>query len=109
MATHRRLNSVPVTTRPRAVSHGSFYTDRSQPQSPAQSQSLSAPPPQLSSPLQSRRQYANYSQNALATPPPNRALARQLKIKGSLTDPAQPRRREAFGTVSGANYSYHPP
>ena len=104
MSTHRRLNSVPVTTRPRAVSHGSFYADKSLPQSPVQSRSFSAIPPQLSSPLQNRRQYANYSQNTLATPPPNRALARQLKIKGSLTDPAQPRRREAFGAVSGANY-----
>ena len=35
----------------------------------------------------------------MSTPPPNRALARQLKLKGSLTDPAQPRRREAFGAV----------
>ena len=35
----------------------------------------------------------------MSTPPPNRALARQLKLKGSLTDPAQPRRREAFGSV----------
>ncbi|KAG7446812.1 uncharacterized protein BT62DRAFT_1075568 [Guyanagaster necrorhizus] len=35
-----------------------------------------------------------------ATPPPNRNLARQLKLRGSLTDPAHTRRREAFGVVS---------
>jgi hypothetical protein len=35
----------------------------------------------------------------MSTPPPNRALVRQLKLKGSWTDPAQPRRREAFGAV----------
>ncbi|KAK0438324.1 uncharacterized protein EV420DRAFT_1585821, partial [Desarmillaria tabescens] len=36
----------------------------------------------------------------MATPPPNRNLARQLKLRGSLTDPAHTRRREAFGVVS---------
>jgi hypothetical protein len=34
----------------------------------------------------------------MSTPPPNRALAMQLKLKG-VTDPGQPRRCEAFGAV----------
>jgi hypothetical protein len=55
----------------------------------------------MTSPLQSRRTGSmNYSMNLMSTPPPNRALARQLKLKGSLTDPAEPRRREALGAVS---------
>ncbi|KIY70826.1 hypothetical protein CYLTODRAFT_451322 [Cylindrobasidium torrendii FP15055 ss-10] len=40
------------------------------------------------------------SHTIMATPPPNRSLAQQLKLNGSLTAPAQPRRREAFGVVS---------
>jgi hypothetical protein len=42
----------------------------------------------------------SYSMNMISTPPSNRHLARQLKLKGSFTDPAQPRRREAFGAAS---------
>ena len=56
--------------------------------------------PQTTSPrLPRRNQSFNHSVNLMSTPSPNRALARQLKLKGSLTDPAQPRRREAFGAV----------
>ena len=51
------------------------------------------------SPAQPRRTTA-YSANLMSTPPPNRALARQLKLKGSMTDPAQPRRREALANVT---------
>lgn len=38
----------------------------------------------------------------LATPPPNSALAAQRKLKGSLTDPPKPRKREAFAVVSSS-------
>lgn len=34
------------------------------------------------------------------TPPPNRTLAKQIKLKGSQTAPAQPRKRQALGNVS---------
>lgn len=56
---------------------------------------------QTSPPNTRRISSLNHSQNLnlTCTPPPNRALTRQLKLKGSLTDPAQPRRREAFGVV----------
>ncbi|KXN84490.1 NADP-specific glutamate dehydrogenase [Leucoagaricus sp. SymC.cos] len=50
------------------------------------------------SPLRSR-QSQNQPVNLLSTPPPNRNLVKQLKLKGSLTDPAHTRRREAFGVV----------
>jgi hypothetical protein len=39
----------------------------------------------------------------MSTPPPNKAVMRQLKLKGSLTDPPHPRRREALGTVSSGS------
>ncbi|KAF8998890.1 hypothetical protein BDZ89DRAFT_1251030 [Hymenopellis radicata] len=51
------------------------------------------------SPL-ARKNVSTIKNSVIATPPPNRNLARQLKLKGSLTDPAQTRRREAFGVVS---------
>lgn len=51
------------------------------------------------SPL-ARKQAPSLPHPVTATPPPNRNLARQLKLKGSYTDPAQTRRREAFGVVS---------
>ncbi|KAF8172645.1 hypothetical protein BJ912DRAFT_1025004 [Pholiota molesta] len=80
-STHRRLHSLPISNRPRAQSHASAPRSRVHPSSPVI--------PRLPNSL-----------NLMSTPPPNRTLARQLKLKGSLTDPAQPRRREAFGTVS---------
>lgn len=52
-----------------------------------------------SSPVQARRPSLTNHQNVMATPPPNRQLAERLRLKGSLTDPAQPRRREAFDAV----------
>ncbi|RXW19467.1 hypothetical protein EST38_g6393 [Candolleomyces aberdarensis] len=54
--------------------------------------------PLPSSPVRTRRALGAVG-NVMSTPPPNRALSAQLKLKGSLTDPAQPRRREAFGAV----------
>nr|ATV82108.1 putative zinc finger protein [Strobilurus tenacellus] len=51
------------------------------------------------SPL-ARKSVSTIKNSVMATPPPNRDLARQLKLKGSFTDPAQTRRREAFGVVS---------
>lgn len=51
------------------------------------------------SPLRHRNSSAPKN-SVMATPPPNHNLARQLKLRGSLTDPAHTRRREAFGVVS---------
>lgn len=97
---HRRLNSLPNTTRPRAQSQASLPSAHMHPLSPITSRTVNRAT-QMSSPLQSRRTASmNYSMNLMSTPPPNRALARQLKLKGSLTDPAEPRRREALGPVS---------
>ena len=97
---HRRLNSLPNTTRPRARSQASLPPAHMHPLSPITSRTVNRPS-QMSSPLQSRRTASmNYSMNLMSTPPPNRALARQLKLKGSLTDPAEPRRREVLGSVS---------
>lgn len=98
---HRRLHSVPTTGRPRAQSNVSLPTSRIQPFSPVATQSPGRLQQTTSSPLQTRRNHPslNHSANLMSTPPPNRALARQLKLKGSLTDPAQSRRREAFGAV----------
>ncbi|PPQ71950.1 hypothetical protein CVT24_007915 [Panaeolus cyanescens] len=101
LATHRKLNSMPNFNRPRAQSHASLMPNRIQPLSPMTSRSVNRVPPQTASPFQSRRtmSVSNQSVNLMSTPPPNRTLARQLKLKGCLTDPAQPRRREAFVPV----------
>lgn len=98
--THRRMNSLPVIMRPRAQSHTSLPRSRVHSSSPNVSSNQNRVP-QPMSPLQQRRAISslNHSINLMSTPPPNRALARQLKLKGSVTDPAQPRRREAFGSV----------
>ncbi|KAF8970368.1 hypothetical protein BDZ97DRAFT_1902071 [Flammula alnicola] len=85
LSTHRRLNSLPTTSRPRAQSHASLPTSRIASLSPIASRTTDP--------------------NLMSTPPPNRTLARQLKLKGSLTDPAQPRRREAFGAVSATSHN----
>ena len=97
LTNHRRLHSAPITGRPRAQSNVSLPTSRMQPFSPITHTASRLP--QTASPRQPRNQSFNHSANLMSTPPPNRALARQLKLKGSLTDPAQPRRREAFGAV----------
>ncbi|KAF9486156.1 hypothetical protein BDN70DRAFT_237181 [Pholiota conissans] len=104
LATHRRLNSMPVAGRPRAQSHASLPRSRVHPPSPAIPRNVERVPPPAS-PLQTRQSVSSlsHSLNLMSTPPPNRALSRQLKLKGSMTDPAQPRRREAFGTVSTAH------
>ena len=36
----------------------------------------------------------------LSTPPSKPALVNKFKLRGSVTDPAQPRRRATFGQVS---------
>ncbi|KAF6753761.1 hypothetical protein DFP72DRAFT_990670 [Ephemerocybe angulata] len=61
----------------------------------AQSQSTSTPAP--------ARALGAVSSNIMSTPPPNRALESELKMKGSRTEPAQPRRREPFGASHTAN------
>ena len=99
LTNHRRLHSAPITGRPRAQSNVSLPTSRMQPFSPITTQTTSRLPQTASPRLPRRNQSFNHSANLMSTPPPNRALARQLKLKGSLTDPAQPRRREAFGAV----------
>ncbi|KAF5390116.1 hypothetical protein D9757_003827 [Collybiopsis confluens] len=48
-----------------------------------------------SSPVQMRRP-SLINQSVLVTPPPNRHLAERLRFKGSLTEPPQPRKREAL-------------
>ncbi|KAK7451099.1 hypothetical protein VKT23_012775 [Stygiomarasmius scandens] len=46
-----------------------------------------------------RKTLSTLNSAATATPPPNRNLTQQLKLKGSQTDPPHTRRREAFGVV----------
>ncbi|KAF9527407.1 hypothetical protein CPB83DRAFT_394674 [Crepidotus variabilis] len=95
LAGHRRLNSLPaVTNRPRAQSH-TVLPSRVQPQSPVAVRSARVSPAQ-----RRMTQNQNYSTSLMSTPPPNRTLAKQLKLKGCQTDPPQPRRREALGLVS---------
>ncbi|KAG6899617.1 hypothetical protein C0993_008697 [Termitomyces sp. T159_Od127] len=84
--------------RPRAQSHLPPPITRSF-ASPTNARTPARPLAQPSSPLASRRLTQSQNVNVMSTPPPNRALARQLKLKGSLTDPAATRRREAFGPV----------
>ncbi|KAK2463821.1 hypothetical protein APHAL10511_004126 [Amanita phalloides] len=79
--------------RPRSQTHAAMAHART-PSSPTMTRTNRAP---LSSLVASRR--TSQSENLLATPPPNRILSSQFKLKGSFTDPAQPRRREAFGVV----------
>ncbi|KAL0571896.1 hypothetical protein V5O48_010071 [Marasmius crinis-equi] len=57
---------------------------------------------QPTSPNVARKTLAALSSNT-ATPPPKRNLAQQLRMKGSLTDPPQLRKREAFGVVPTAS------
>jgi hypothetical protein len=99
LTNHRRLHNAPVSGRPRAQSNVSLPTSRMPPFSPITTHTASRLQ-QTTSPRQPRRnQSFNHSTNLMSTPSPNRTLARQLKLKGSQTDPAQPRRREAFGAV----------
>ena len=99
LTNHRRLHSAPITGRPRAQSNVSPPTSRMPPFSPITTHNASHLPQTTSPRLPRRNQSFNHSASLMSTPSPNRALARQLKLKGSLTDPAQPRRREAFGAV----------
>ncbi|THU94728.1 hypothetical protein K435DRAFT_724370 [Dendrothele bispora CBS 962.96] len=46
-----------------------------------------------------RKTLSALNNSVTATPPPNRNVTQQLKLKGSQTDPAHTRRREAFGVV----------
>ena len=100
---HRRASSA-IVTRPRAQSHASLPSARCQTLSPTVPRSVNCAQPSTS-PIVPRRTLSSLNQplNLMSTPPPNRTLARQLKLKGSFTDPAQPRRREAFGPVSLAS------
>ncbi|KAF4616504.1 hypothetical protein D9613_008773 [Agrocybe pediades] len=99
--THRRMNSLPVINRPRAQSQASLPPTRMHPLSPVTSRTNNRPL-QMASPLQPRRSGSSVGHvtSIMSTPPPNRALASKLRLKGSLTDPAQPRRRETFGHLS---------
>jgi hypothetical protein len=104
------LLSPPFLTKQRRTTASAALTrSRSQSHVPPPSRTFSSPtvlrdhsprafaPP--TSPLVASR--LNQSQNNLmSTPPPNKALARQLKFKSSFTDPPHTRRREAFGPVS---------
>ncbi|KAG6873625.1 hypothetical protein C0995_013556 [Termitomyces sp. Mi166 len=97
ISNQRRPGFVPLN-RPRAQSHLPPPTARPF-ASPANTRASARHLAQPSSPLASRRLNQSQNVNVTSTPPQNRALARQLKLKGSLTDPAATRRREAFGPV----------
>ncbi|KAJ3969107.1 hypothetical protein EV361DRAFT_951752 [Lentinula raphanica] len=56
-----------------------------------------------SSPVQARRPNLVNHQNVMATPPPNRQLAERLRLNGSLTEPAQLRRRDVYDAVLHQN------
>ncbi|KAG6844811.1 hypothetical protein H0H87_003477 [Tephrocybe sp. NHM501043] len=96
ISNRRRQDFVPTLNRPRAQSHIPSPTHRpfASPSNPRSSVRHHAQP---TSPLASRR--PNQNTNVTSTPPPNHALSRQLKLKGSFTDPAITRRREAFAPV----------
>ncbi|KAF5350962.1 hypothetical protein D9756_008235 [Leucocoprinus leucothites] len=87
----------PVQTRARAHSQNS-HVPPSQSLSPTLRRNTISRAQAPVSPLRSR-QSQNQPVNLLSTPPPNRNLVKQLKLKGSVTDPAHTRRREAFGVV----------
>ncbi|KAE9401988.1 hypothetical protein BT96DRAFT_991502 [Gymnopus androsaceus JB14] len=105
MSTHRR----------RALSHAGLAPQYSMPLHAPHSEPRARQRPPLaplspetrriapSSPVQARRPSLANHQNVMATPPPNRQLAERLRLKGSFTDPAQPRRREAFDAVPPQN------
>ncbi|XP_006463671.1 hypothetical protein AGABI2DRAFT_225554 [Agaricus bisporus var. bisporus H97] len=86
----------PASSRPRSQSQN-IFVPQTQPLSPTLRRNGS----RLQSPVSPlrTRQSQNTPPNLLTTPPPNRNLVKQLKLKGSLTDPAHTRRREAFGVV----------
>ncbi|TFK39266.1 hypothetical protein BDQ12DRAFT_629803 [Crucibulum laeve] len=107
LSTHRRTASDALPQRSRVAPHSQSFTAPSllpQPLSPMATRTNTNIKPQAtSSPVRQRRTLSTLNQsmnvNLMSTPPPNRALSSQLKMKGSLTDPAQPRRREAFGVI----------
>ena len=89
MSNNRKPHSVPTfMTRPRAQSYAPIPSSCVRPESPGNTLS---PAPHRPGPRQSF--------SLMSTPPPNKTIIRQLKSKGSLTDPPQPRRREALGPV----------
>ncbi|KAF9003258.1 hypothetical protein BDQ17DRAFT_1355829 [Cyathus striatus] len=100
---HRRTSSEAISTRLRT----GF------PSADALSNTPSLQPQATSSPVRSRRTLGSLNQsmntNLMSTPPPNRTLASQLKLKGSFTDPAQPRRREAFGSIHSPSQNVNTP
>lgn len=59
------------------------------------------PNPQLSTPARvSHAQPFGFNSALLNTPPPNPYLLNKYRLRGAVTDPAQTRRRPAFGQVS---------
>ena len=102
MSYHRKAASqpAPAARRPRALSHSAVLSENKPANpSPLTSQDANCTMPLLSSPIRTRRTLAPVNGNIMSTPPPNRVLSAELKMKGSLTDPAQPRRRDLFGNV----------
>lgn len=98
MSYHRR--SVSASARPRALS-ASMPENQAPAASPSPfaSRRANVTMPLAASPVRARRPANAVSNNLMSTPPPNRALSTELKLKGSLTEPTQPRRREPFGSV----------
>ncbi|TRM60319.1 hypothetical protein BD626DRAFT_549656 [Schizophyllum amplum] len=75
---------------------------------PANMTPIGRAPPQ-SSPVVRRRLGPDMNQASLSlmsTPPRNPDVARQLRMKGSMTDPAADRRREPFGIIRSPENSY---
>ncbi|KAF5380147.1 hypothetical protein D9615_006103 [Tricholomella constricta] len=94
LISNQRRSALTTNTRPRAQSHVPPPTSRAF-NSPTYNRSSTRTLAQPTSPLVARRLNQAQNANVTSTPPPNRALARQLKLKGSFTDPAHTRRREA--------------
>ncbi|KAF5338090.1 hypothetical protein D9611_014193 [Ephemerocybe angulata] len=114
MSYHRRAQSQSTSTpaRPRAHSHSHSHSSMIENQapdvSPIAARRANATMPlmmssnmnmSMCSPVRTRKALGAVSSNIMSTPPPNRALESELKLKGSRTEPAQPRRREPFGAV----------
>lgn len=95
---NQRRTMSATTTRPRSQSHVHLPSSLTFASSTVVRDHAAGALASPASPLVARR--LNHSQNLMLTPPPNRSLARQLKLKGSFTDPPHTRRREAFGPVN---------
>ncbi|KAF8067678.1 hypothetical protein FPV67DRAFT_1149641 [Lyophyllum atratum] len=98
LISNRRGSAFPAPARSRAQSHVPPPTARTF-SSPTYTRSSTRTLVQPASPLVARRLNQSQNTHITSTPPPNRALAKQLKLKGSFTDPAHTRRREAFGPL----------